>query len=153
MRGSWRPNRTAIYWPPLLWPSALCLSHSPGLLNRRPRGPLCWLSLTHLISNCSGPQLIRGSKGPLHRAFSTTSYQQLLWTPTQSGAPRATSAGRWFSLQHLVSVLSGPKLTDFLSSLSYVIVQSSTQSSGASLRNGKFGRVKGQNTTVLYLKK
>ena len=29
MRGSWRPNRTAIYWPPLLWPSALCLSRSP----------------------------------------------------------------------------------------------------------------------------
>ena len=29
MRGSWRPNRTAIYWPPLLWPSALYLSRSP----------------------------------------------------------------------------------------------------------------------------
>ena len=28
-RGSWRPNRTATYWPPLLWPSALCLSRSP----------------------------------------------------------------------------------------------------------------------------
>ena len=35
MRGSWRPNRTATYWPPLLWPSA-SLSCSPGLLNRRP---------------------------------------------------------------------------------------------------------------------
>ena len=59
VRGSWRPNRTGIYWPPLLWPSALCLSRSPGLLNRRPRSPLCWV-----------------------RAFFTTSYQQLLWTPT-----------------------------------------------------------------------
>ena len=29
MRGSLRPNRTAIYWPPLLWPSALCFSRSP----------------------------------------------------------------------------------------------------------------------------
>ena len=28
MRGSWRPNKTATYWPPLLWPSAL-LSRSP----------------------------------------------------------------------------------------------------------------------------
>ena len=65
VRGSWRPNRTAIFWPPLLWPSALCLSRSPGLLNRRPRGPLCWLSLPHLISNCSGPQLIRGPKDRL----------------------------------------------------------------------------------------
>ena len=163
VRLSERPNRTAIYWPPLLWPSALCLSRSPGLLNRRPRGPaLCrimafftvsyhqlvskttggpdvlygrvWLSLPHLvsdvsdlqliraprvpsaglslphlisnfsgpqliraprvpsaglslphlISNFSGPQLIRGPKGPLRRAFSTTSYQQLFWTPTVS---------------------------------------------------------------------
>ena len=42
VRGSWRPNRTATYWPPLLWPSVLCLSCSPGLLNRRPGGPLCW---------------------------------------------------------------------------------------------------------------
>ena len=33
------------------------------MLNRRPRGPLCWLL-----------------------AFFTASYQQLLWTPTQSGA-------------------------------------------------------------------
>ena len=40
VRGSWRPNRTATYWPPLLWPSALCLSCPPGLLNRRPGGQL-----------------------------------------------------------------------------------------------------------------
>ena len=44
-----------------------------------------WLSLLHLISNFSGPQLIRGPKGPLRRAFSTTSYQHLLWTPTHQG--------------------------------------------------------------------
>ena len=47
VRGSWRPNRTATYWPPLLWPSALSLSLSllgAGLLYRI-------LSLTHLISN------------------------------------------------------------------------------------------------------
>ena len=29
-------------------------------------------------------------------AFPTISYQQLLWTPTQSGAPRAPSARRGF---------------------------------------------------------
>ena len=29
VRGCWRPNRTATYWPPLLWPSALCRSRSP----------------------------------------------------------------------------------------------------------------------------
>ena len=77
MRGSWRLNRTATYWPPLLWPSAF-LSRSPGLLNRRPGGPtLCWVL-----------------------AFSTASCHQLVWSP---------------------------KLTDFLSSPSYIIVQLPTQ--------------------------
>ena len=60
VRGSWRPNRTTTYWPPLLWPSALCLSHSPGLLNRRHEGPaFCWVlfSLLHLVSNSSDLQL------------------------------------------------------------------------------------------------
>ena len=104
VRGSWRPNRTAIYWPPLLWPSALCLSRSPGLLNRRPRGPLCWM---RAFSTASCHQQVskhhRGSQGPLRPGvdFPTTSYQQLLWTPTQSGAPRAPSTR--LSLPHLVS--------------------------------------------------
>ena len=71
VRGSWRPNRTATYWPPLLWPSAF-LSRSPGLLNRRP-----------------GDQLSL-SAGFLYRILSPTD---------------------------LVS-----KLTDFLSSPSYIIV-------------------------------
>ena len=63
MRGSWRPNRTATYWPLLLLPSAF-LSRSPGLPNRGPGGPLCWVL-----------------------AFSTASYLQLVWSPTaQSGA-------------------------------------------------------------------
>ena len=61
--------------------SVLCLSRSPGLRNRRPRGPLCWVL-----------------------AFSTTSCHQRVWSPK------------------LVS-----KLTDFLSSPSYEIVQSPTQ--------------------------
>ena len=103
-------TKTAIYWTPLLWSSALCLSRSPGLLNRRPRGPLCWV-----------------------RAFSTTSCLQLTWPPTQSGASKSPSAERWLSLPHLVSDFSGPQLADFLSSLSYIIVQSPTQSPTQSL--------------------
>ena len=59
----------------LLWPSALCLSHSPGLLNRRPGSPLCWV-----------------------RAFSTASCDQRV-----------------------------SKHSDFLSSPSYITVQSPTQ--------------------------
>ena len=64
---------------------------------RGPEGPFGreWLSLPHLISNFSGPQLNRGSKGPLRLASSTT----------------------------LISNFSGPQLTDFLSSQSYKIVQ------------------------------
>ena len=37
-------------------------------------------------------------------AFFTASYQQLLWTPTQSGAPRAPSA--WFSFPYHCSSLT-----------------------------------------------
>ena len=80
VRGSWRPNISAIYWPPLLWPSALCLSRSPELLNRRPRGPLCWV---RAFSTASCHQLVskhhRGSRGPLRPgvAFPTTSRLQL----------------------------------------------------------------------------
>ena len=110
MRGSWRPNRTAIYWPPLLWPSALCLSRSPGLLNRRPGGPaLCWMM-----------------------AFFTASYHQLV-SKTPSRVPRAPSAGCGFPLPHLVSNSSDLQLTDFLSPPSYIIVQSPTQSPTQSL--------------------
>ena len=66
MRGSQRPNRSGIFWPPLLWPSTLCLSRSLGLLNRKPRAHSArwWLSLPHLISNFSGLQLIRALRAP-----------------------------------------------------------------------------------------
>ena len=87
VRGSWRPNRTATYWPLLYWPSVF-LSRSPGLLNRGPGGPaslghvpqssifsptgliskllnwgpagyFCWVLAfsTKLVSNWSGPQI------------------------------------------------------------------------------------------------
>ena len=97
VRGSWRPNRTATYWPPLLWPSALCLSRSPGLLNRRPgEGPaLCWVL-----------------------AFSTTSCHQLIWSP---------------------------KLSDFLSSPSYIIFQRPIN-----LWNGMFDRHRAEITVMQF---
>ena len=82
VRGSWRPNRTAIFWPPLLWPSTLCLFRSPGPLNRRPRvSALCWMM-----------------------AFFTASYQQLLWTANHQGAPRAPSA--WCGFPYHISSIS-----------------------------------------------
>ena len=102
VRGSWRPNRTAIYRPPLLWPSALCLSRSPGLLNQRPT--------------------------LLGAAFSTASYHQLVWSPNSIRVPKGPFGQVWLSLPHLVSNSSDLQLPDFLSSLSYIIVQSPTQS-------------------------
>ena len=80
VKGSWRPNRTAIYWPPLLWPSALGLSRSPGLLNRRPGGPLsagCWLPLAHLVSNSSDLQLTDFLSPPSY--ITVQSPTQYLW--------------------------------------------------------------------------
>ena len=124
VRGSWRPNRTAIYWPPLLWLSALCLSCSPWLLNRRPGGSaFCWVI-----------------------AFSTASCLRLLWSPTQSGVPKAPSAGWWLSLLHLVSNSSDLQLTDFLSPPSYIIVKSPTQY----LWNGVFVRHQAEITVMQF---
>ena len=73
------------------------LSRSPGLLNQRPSSAGCCF---------------------LYSILSPTG----LVSKTQSGVSKAPSAGCWLSLPHLVS-----KLTVFLSSLSYIIVQSPTQ--------------------------
>ena len=91
-------TETAIYWPPLLWSSVLCLSRSPGLLNRRPRGPaLCWMM-----------------------AFFTASYHQLLWTPTHRGPRGPLQPGVAFPT---TTRLCNSNWSDFLSWLSYIIVQ------------------------------
>ena len=75
VRGSWRLNITATFWPPILWPSR-CVFLVLLILNRRPGGSsagflyrilsatfldpnfgLMWLSLPHLVynsvSNCN----------------------------------------------------------------------------------------------------
>ena len=83
--GSWRPNKDCNILTPLLWPSALCLFRSPD------SQPEAWglsflLSagfLYHILSP-TGLQNYWGPRGPLWPgvAFPTTSYLQLLWTPT-----------------------------------------------------------------------
>ena len=105
VRGSWRPNRTATYWPPL-YGHQRGLSRSPGLLSWRPGGPaLRWIL-----------------------AFSTTSCLQLVWSPKLkrgSWGPLLLGAGFLYRILSPNSLVS--KLTDFLSSSSYIIVQSPTQ--------------------------
>ena len=64
VRGSWRPNITATFWPLLLWPSSLCLSCSPDAQPeaQRPSTQLddgflyCILSASSLDPYSSGPQ-------------------------------------------------------------------------------------------------
>ena len=97
--GEW--TETAIFWPLLLWLSTLCLSRSPGLLNRRPWGPLCWVM-----------------------AFFTASYQHLLWTPTHQASQGPLWPGVAFPTTSRPS--SPPTLLQLswlLSWLSYIIFQ------------------------------
>ena len=94
------------------------------MFNRRTGGPLCWLSLLHLITNWSGPQ-------------------------TLSGVPMVPSVGWWLSLPYLVSDFSGPQLADFLSPPSYIIVQSPTQSPTQSL-DGMFDRHQAEITVMQF---
>ena len=70
-------TETAIFWPHS-YGSQRCVVLVLLMLNRRPWGPLCWVM-----------------------AFFTASYQQLLWTPTQSGAPSPFGLV-WLFLPHLV---------------------------------------------------
>ena len=107
VRGSWRPNRTATYWPPLYWPSAF-LSRSPGLLNR---GPGVSASL---------------GAGFLYRILSP-----LVWSPnSQSGAWGLPLLGAGFLYRILSPTGLVSKLTDFLSSPSFIIVQRPPSSCG-----------------------
>ena len=100
MRGSWRSNITAIFWPSLLWPSTSCLSRSPWLLNRRPRGSSAgwWLSLLHLISIFSGPQLIRA---PSPFGLVWLSLPHLVYFPSPTLLP-ATQLARRTQLSYII---------------------------------------------------
>ncbi len=124
MRGRWRPNRTEIFWPPLLWPSTLCLSRSPPLLNRRPWGPLCWVM-----------------------AFFTASYQQLLWSPNSIGVPEGPFGLAWLFLPHLICTFS-PTVW-LLSWLSYIIVQRPLDRP-LNIWNGMFDRHQAEITVMQF---
>ena len=79
VRVNWRPNITEIFWPHC-YDRQLCVFLVLLMLNRRPRGPLCWVL-----------------------AFFTASYQQLLWSPNSIGVPEGPLGRVWLSLPHLVS--------------------------------------------------
>ena len=109
VRGSWRPNRTAIYWPPLLWPSALCLSRSPDAQPEARGSAFCWVlafsttSCQQLLWNPTH-QGLQAPTGLSQPHLSNFSGPQLIRLPTQSGAPRAPSA--WFGFPYHISPLT-----------------------------------------------
>ena len=119
---------TVIFWPPNLWPSALCLSRSPGLLNRSPgvHSVGCWLSLLHLISNFSGTQ-------------------------TPSGFPRAPSAGCGFPYH--ISSISIPNSTGLLlyNSSALYYLQTPTQWYGHASTPPQFLPISGDRDVSLPL--
>ena len=91
----------------LLWPPALSLSRSHD----------------------AQPE----ARGPTLLAFSTASYHHLVWSPNSIGGPEGPF---WWVVAFPNTSclqLSGSQLTDFLSTPSYIIVQSPTQSSTQSL--------------------
>ena len=151
VRGSWRPNRTAIYWLPLLWPSALCLSRSPGLLNRP---GVAFPTTSHLYSNCSlSWQSYIIVQHPLNRPLN-------LWNG-MFDRPQAEITVMQFSGHSLPVHQSMSVPWDFLpcpislAKHAYAISSHNCHwnvslPSGASPWNGKFGRVEGQNTTTTH---
>ena len=89
-------TETAIFWPHS-YGCQHCVFLVLLMLNRRPWGPLCWVM-----------------------AFFTASHQQLLWTPTQSGALSPFGLV-WLYLPHLVYIsvrtLTATHLTSVLTEL------------------------------------
>ena len=86
-------------------------------------------------------------------AFSTTSYQQLLWTPTlltsnSIGGPKGPFGLAWLSLPHFVSIT--PTVTVWLLSwLNYIIVQRPLNRP-LNLWNGMFNRHQAEITVMQF---
>ena len=170
MRGSRRPNRNCNILTPLLWPSALCLSRSPGLFN-------CWLSLLRLI------QQLPWWGFPYHISSITPSDLQLelswllSWLSYIIQCPLSRLLDLWNHMfdrhQEEITVMqfTGHSLPvhqsmsvpwEFFFISSHFISQfpptrfplitaiRMSPASGASPWNGIFGRVEGQNTTLCY---
>ena len=67
------------YFDPHSYGRQRCVFLVLQMLNRRPRGPLCWVM-----------------------AFFTASYQQLVWSPNSIEVPEGPFGRVWFSLPRLV---------------------------------------------------
>ena len=190
MRGSWRPEQKLQYFDPTLMAvsdvSFLFSWCSTGGPEAHSAG--WWLSLLHLISNFSGPQLNRGSRAP--SAWHGFPYQISSITPSPTltvwllswlsyiivQRPLSRLLDLWNRMldRHQAEItvmqftghslpvhqsMSVPweffYLVPFHQSISAHAIssrnchQNVSPPSGASSWNGIFGRVEGQNTTLV----
>ena len=142
VRGSWRPNRTAIYGRQRCVFLALqgCSTGGPGAQ----LSVECWLSLPHLVTNGS-PKLKGPPKAP--SAGSSFPYHILSATSLDSnsiGGPEGPFGLVWLSLPHLVSYSNCS-----LSWQSYIIVQRPL-TRPLNLWNGMFDRHQADITVTLF---
>ena len=124
-------DRTAMqYIDPHSYGRQRCVFLVLQMLNRRPSGPaLCWMM-----------------------AFFTASYQQLLWTPTQSGAPSPLNLV-WLSLPLLVynSVRSFTTIATLISVLTELYNSSTpTRSPTRSLKSHVWSSSSGNNCHAVH---
>ena len=138
MRGSWGLNKDCnILTPTLIAISVVSFSFS-WCSTGGPGGPaFCWV-LACFTTSCLLTRLIF--------------YCRLLsncLVLNSIGGPRAPSAGWWLSLAHLVSITSHLQLSDFLSWLSYIIVQRPLNRP-LSLWNGMFDRHQAEITVMQF---
>ena len=188
MRGWWRPNRTEIFWLPLLWPSTLCLCRSldaqPEALGSTmlgaaflycissvssldpnssgPKGPSAWCGFPYYnsfisVSNSTGIATDPGARTRLryiivqrpldlwNRMFDRHQAEITLMQFTGHSFPVHHSVVAQWDL-HLVHIISLNPPTRSLSITGHWNV---SISSGASPWNDIFGRVEGQNITLV----
>ena len=133
VRGSWRPNRNSnILTPTLMAVSVVSFSFSRAA-QPEARGPTLLAFSTTSYQQLLWTPTHQGPKGPLHRAFSTTSciLTRLIsncLTSTESGAPRAALA--WCGFPYHISSLTPTLWLLVLTELynSSTFTQSPTQS-------------------------
>ena len=120
-------TETAIFWPHS-YGRQRCVFLVLLMLNRRPRGPLCWVM-----------------------AFFTASYQHLLWIPIQSGAPSPFGLV-CLSLPHLVYNSVRSLTATLLTSVLIELYNSSTstQSHTRSLKSHVWSSSSGNNCHAVH---
>ena len=157
VRGSWRPNRTAIFWPQLLWPSTLCLSRSPDDQPEAQRPTLlgdgflyCILSASSLDPNSSEPQAPSAWCGFPYHISSITPPDLQLELQLLRG-PKAPSAWYGFTYHSSSSTLSNSSATPLTSVLTELYNSSTaTQSPTRSLKSHVWSSSSGNNCHAVH---